>query len=208
MHVIEARTVTHPNGMVHHSCRYRTDANETRLVALVERPYAGGKQATLIKASYDFLDKRWRPDEMRFFYDSILSRKHSVIRSDELCDNAIVTGRMEYASSLEGICDDNHPDHLDSVLATPIEVVDYSASVGFVDGGSLEGFDLSCYDVYSGLRRLPDARMGLSLKDVVLMRRDCGDARRMIPGMVRLVPKDPDLEYDGVVYAVDRENPQ
>jgi len=126
--ILDKKTVEHSNGMVHHSFIYKDGHNEKRIIALIERPFKEGKQASLIKSHYDYLKKRWRTDSVRFFYDQVFYSRAS-ITFDEIYNDAIKIGRLEYIACLEDMMIDK--EFLSEINNLPVNLVEYRSTCKF-----------------------------------------------------------------------------
>lgn len=128
--ILAKKSVNHENGMIHHSVIYRGHKNNKRIIALLERQYKTGKQSSLIKACYNNNTNNWIAENIRFFYDHSLYHNGCPLGFDELYNDAIKIGRLEYIASLEDIMFDKR--FFDEVIHFPVNPVNYRSSLDLI----------------------------------------------------------------------------
>ena len=221
--ILEKKTIQHSNGMTHHSCKYLKD-NNLKLIALVERPYNHGKQASLIRADYDFFDRKWVAEEVRFFYDDSLNNYTYTLGFDELYDDAIKNGRLEYIAAMKDV--DIDKDYFDNVFGSPVKSIKYRCSLDLKIKMSkpaqgkihmLNGLDVSGYDIFVNCEHVKNEDL-----DLIDIKRDnallckkgflIGNYDSLDPDPLPLscgiMDNEKVLEYKGKRYWIKRQNPQ
>lgn len=229
--ILEKRLVRHYNGMVHHSLKY-LERNTKKLMALVERPFKKGRQATLIKASYNQDRDKWVADDVRFFYDGRLCSDNEIIDFDEMYEDAIIKARVEYIGKLaSGVVIDKKI--FDEIMGFPVNEVEYQPSSQIlitpeknreVNVSTLDGLDTSGYNVFWDGRLIPENSIERNLinivrDNIVLYPREQlrkypqedvldPDGVSTCKDLDLWVSRGPEMFYNGRIYRVDMKKMQ